>query len=58
MKLSEGRVLAVKDYLVAQGIDGGRITTVAFGSTQPIASNDYEWNRKKNRRVEMKILTF
>jgi outer membrane protein OmpA-like peptidoglycan-associated protein len=55
LKLSQDRVNEVKKYLVAHGIKGERITTEGFGGTKPIASNDQEETRSKNRRVEFTI---
>ena len=54
--LSENRVNAVKDYFVENGIDENRITTKAFGGTQPIAEDNSEAEHAKNRRVEFKIV--
>jgi outer membrane protein OmpA-like peptidoglycan-associated protein len=55
LKLSQDRVNEVKKYLVSHGINGGRITTEGFGGTKPVASNDQEDTRSKNRRVEFTI---
>ena len=55
LKLSQDRVNEVKKYLVSHGIKGERITTEGFGGTKPIASNDQEDTRSKNRRVEFTI---
>ena len=52
--LSEQRASSVKEWLVAKGIDGNRITTVGFGEDNPIAPNDSEENMLKNRRIEFK----
>src|SRR5205823_12697112 len=38
-RLSERRAQAVRDYMVAHGIDASRITTRGYGKTKPIASN-------------------
>ncbi len=54
-ELSLKRVRSCKDYLASKGIDDGRITIKGFGPDMPIAPNDNEVNRAKNRRVEMKI---
>ncbi len=54
-ELSLKRVRSCKDYLASKGIDDGRITIKGFGPDMPIAPNDNEANRAKNRRVEMKI---
>ena len=55
LKLSQDRVNEVKKYLVTHGVKGERITTEGFGGTKPIASNDQEETRSKNRRVEFTI---
>jgi len=55
-KLSERRAQAVCDYLVEQGIDRGRLVAKGFGELQPVAANDSEEGRQRNRRVEVKIL--
>jgi outer membrane protein OmpA-like peptidoglycan-associated protein len=50
--LSLARAQACKDYLVKKGIDGSRIVAVGHGDEQPIAQNDTEEGRQKNRRIE------
>jgi OOP family OmpA-OmpF porin len=54
-ELSLKRVRICKNYLVGKGIDDGRITIKGYGPDRPVAPNDTEANRAKNRRVEMKI---
>lgn len=54
-ELSLKRVRSCKDYLVSRGIDDGRISIRGYGPDKPIAPNDTEVNRAKNRRVEMKV---
>jgi OmpA-OmpF porin, OOP family len=54
--LSYRRVKACKDYLVAQGIDTGRVTTMGLGADRPVASDDTEEGRVQNRRVELRVL--
>jgi len=56
MQLSEQRARAVMDYMVENGIDTSRLSTVGYGETQPIAPNDTRDGRARNRRVEMKVL--
>lgn len=55
-KLSEQRAQTVANYLISQGVSSARIRSKGFGETLPIASNDTEEGRAKNRRVEIKIV--
>lgn len=50
--LSEARAKMVADYLIAQGIDTDAIKVVGMGDVNPVASNENEEGRSKNRRVE------
>ena len=54
--LSQRRANSVKGYLSQKGIAQDRITVVYFGEAKPIESNDTREGRKKNRRVEFKII--
>jgi outer membrane protein OmpA-like peptidoglycan-associated protein len=52
-KLSEDRAKSVKNYLhTYHGIDSKRMAIKGFGETKPIASNNTDDGRFKNRRVE------
>ena len=55
MRLSKERAEAVHDYLVALGVDGSRLIEEGQGETEPVASNETEAGRTKNRRVEIAI---
>lgn len=55
MDLSARRAESVKNLLVQKGVDPSRILTLAFGESSPIASNDYDYGRAQNRRVEIKV---
>src|SRR5215831_4849177 len=54
-KLSEDRAEAVKDALVGMGVPAERVTSTGWGAEKPIASNDTEEGKLKNRRVEISI---
>lgn len=53
IKLSAARAKAVADYLTEKGISPTRISSQGYGSSKPVAPNNTEENRKKNRRVEV-----
>ena len=55
-KLSERRAQAVANYLMKNGVDYQRLSAVGYGETRPVAPNDSESHRMKNRRVELKII--
>ncbi|HOX81448.1 MAG TPA: OmpA family protein [Chryseolinea sp.] len=54
--LSERRAKSVMKYFVGNGITADRITIVYFGEGKPLETNESKEGRKKNRRVEFKIL--
>lgn len=51
--LSERRAMAVRDALLARGIDAARVEAVGHGETRPIADNATPSGRQKNRRIEI-----
>ncbi|MBQ8101023.1 MAG: OmpA family protein [Paludibacteraceae bacterium] len=54
-RLSEGRAAAVRADLMARGVDAARIEAEGRGETEPVADNDTEEGRSRNRRVEFVI---
>jgi outer membrane protein OmpA-like peptidoglycan-associated protein len=52
-RLSLDRATAVRETLVKSGVDGSRITTAGHGPARPIASNDTEEGRARNRHLEL-----
>ena len=52
-ELSRLRAEAVRNALVALGTDGARLSAQGFGPDKPLAGNDDEAGRAKNRRVEL-----
>jgi OOP family OmpA-OmpF porin len=55
LKLSKARAKAVADYLISKGIAATRVNYNGYGSDNPVADNDTEQGKKKNRRVEFRI---
>ncbi|HEY4834863.1 MAG TPA: OmpA family protein [Bradyrhizobium sp.] len=53
--LSEKRAQAVMDYLVKAGLPAGRFTATGYGSTQPVASNDTDEGKARNRRIDFLV---
>jgi outer membrane protein OmpA-like peptidoglycan-associated protein len=54
--LSENRAKAVYDYLITAGIGKSRLTLKGYGFSRPVAGNESEEGKQKNRRTEVKIL--
>lgn len=54
--LSEGRANSVRQNMIDRGIDPSRIEAIGKGESEPIATNDTEEGRAKNRRVEFIVL--
>ena len=55
-KLSQKRADAVMKYFVDHGVDAARLQSVGHGEDKPIAANDSDEGKEKNRRVEFLIL--
>jgi OOP family OmpA-OmpF porin len=55
-ELSSGRAKKVRQYFIENGIAGNRIQYRGYGKQMSIATNDTLAGRKKNQRVELKIL--
>ena len=56
-KLSEDRANAVRNALTAAGVPGTVLVARGYGDTKPVASNDTEYGRFRNRRIEYAIAT-
>lgn len=54
--LSEQRAEAIRAFLVKYGVATERLETTGFGAARPVAANDTEPNRRKNRRVEFVVI--
>jgi outer membrane protein OmpA-like peptidoglycan-associated protein len=55
LELSKERATAVMNYLIKKGIPKARLSAVGYGDTKPLAANDTDKNRSKNRRVEIQL---
>lgn len=54
--LSHSRAKSVADYIISKGIEKKRVDFEGFGKSKPIADNETEEGRQKNRRVEFMII--
>ena len=51
-KLSEARAAAVVAYMTGLGLPAARVSARGYGGAKPLAANDTEEGRAKNRRIE------
>ncbi|TDR32393.1 OmpA family protein [Hydromonas duriensis] len=56
LSLSNKRAAAVRSFLIAKGVPADMMTAKGYGDTQPIADNNTESGRLKNRRIAYKPL--
>jgi len=56
MNLSWKRAIAVKQIMIQQGLNESQIKVMPFGESKPVDSNESESGRKRNRRVEIKVM--
>jgi len=52
LELSNRRVAAVRDYLLRHSVPAAQVSARGFGESRPLAGNDTEQGRARNRRVE------
>ena len=55
LALSKRRARTVTSYMIHKGIDAGRLVAIGYGDQRPVAPNDTQANRAKNRRIEVAI---
>ena len=55
LALSQKRAQAVSDFLASQGVAAKRLSWEGYGKTRPVADNDTDEGRQKNRRVDLVI---
>ena len=56
LDLSKRRAEAVKQYLIEKGLSGDRFTAKGFGQDKPIADNNTEDGRQRNRRIDFQVV--
>jgi outer membrane protein OmpA-like peptidoglycan-associated protein len=56
LQLSQARAEAVRNYLISQGVDPTALTAQGYGDSRPLASNDTEEGRFRNRRIQFTVL--
>lgn len=54
-QLSERRALSVQRLLVQRGVSESRISTIGYGETRPVATNNTPEGRQMNRSVEIRV---
>lgn len=54
--LSERRAGSVGQLLITQGVMSGRVWTTGYGERYAVASNDTDYGRQANRRVELELV--
>lgn len=55
LKLSRQRAESVRAYLVSRGVSPAQLSAAGYGETRPVASNQTDEGRARNRRVELSI---
>ena len=56
MVLSKDRAQSVSGYLAASEVSAARFSTMGYGLTQPVATNDTADGRQANRRVDIAVM--
>jgi OmpA-OmpF porin, OOP family len=56
LRLSQLRADAIREYLIKKGISEGRVLAKGYGEKSPVAGNDTDAGRAKNRRTEVKVI--
>jgi OOP family OmpA-OmpF porin len=54
-RLSQDRAEMIKKYFIKRGVSSDKLIAVGYGETRPIASNDTDSNKAKNRRIEFYV---
>ncbi len=54
--LSDRRAASVREYLISQGVNARNLTSRGYGQERPVASNDTDEGRARNRRVVLSFI--
>jgi OmpA-OmpF porin, OOP family len=54
--LSQNRADAVRAMLISNGVSPDRMTTIGYGQDRPVATNDTDEGKARNRRTELVVL--
>ena len=55
-RISTARAKSVADYIISKGIEARRVISIGYGKRKPVASNQTPEGRKKNQRVEIRLI--
>ena len=55
LALSQARVDAVREWMIASGVDPSRLIALGMGEAEPLADNETDDGRAQNRRVEFVV---
>ena len=55
-RISSERARSVAEYLIGKGIETRRVISKGYGKHKPVASNQTPEGRKKNQRVEIRLI--
>lgn len=56
LRLSKSRAGSVTSYLLSKGLEKDTIVSKGYGESMPLAANDTNEGRQKNRRIDFKVL--
>ncbi len=57
LRLSLGRAMAVRAYLVSKGVSPDRLVAKGYGPDKPVSDNRTVEGRAQNRRVELNLIS-
>lgn len=55
-ELSSARAINILNYLISKGVDKTRLSAIGYADNKPVAQNNTEEGRSKNRRVDIVII--